>query len=154
MTNLSPYVLAVAASLAVTTGVSAADPAGRYTMSPTDSGMLRLDTVTGAVSLCSRRSEQWVCEPVSDETASTRAEIDRLTAENRDLRAEVQRLEEFALSGGGRAPERHAERPGGRLELPSEADVDRAFDYVERMFKKFRNKLKEFDGSDRRGIAL
>ena len=37
------------------------------------------------------------------------------------------------------------EKPKPKLELPSEEDVDKALSYMERMFKKFRDKLKELD---------
>lgn len=126
-----------ALTFAATPPESSGQP-GRYTMQPTDGGFLRLDTATGAVSLCSRTTAEFECRPVRDDL-DLQAEIARLDAENKELRAEVKRLDDLlGLNGGaGREPK--------KFELPTEKDVDQALSYLERMFKKFREKLKEFD---------
>ena len=53
--------------------VSSQEPQGRYTMSPVDNGFVRLDTETGAMSLCGRRDAKWVCEPMDDEAQALRS---------------------------------------------------------------------------------
>ncbi|MCL4768284.1 MAG: hypothetical protein KJZ80_18850 [Hyphomicrobiaceae bacterium] len=123
---------------------------GRYAMSPAENGFARLDTETGAMSLCSRRDGKWVCELMEDEAKTLREEVER-------LRAEVQRLEEQAALADrtpGEGP--RAERPGTKLELPSEEDIDKALDYVERIFRKFRDRIREFDNQnqERKGTQL
>ena len=42
----------------------------------------------------------------------------------------------------GRTP---TEPPGGITKLPTEEEVDKALDYVERMFKKFRDRMQKFE---------
>lgn len=132
-----------ALALAGLGAVSAAaqERSGRYTMSPIDGGFVRLDTETGAMSTCSRRDSKWICEPMGDEGQSLRAELDRLRAENRRLEA---------LAGIPPTPG-EVDPPGKRLELPSEEDVDKAFDYVERLFRKFRDRIKQFEKEDGNG---
>jgi hypothetical protein len=116
-----------------------AEPSARFTVQPIDGGILRLDTVTGAVSVCLRRDGNWSCEPVADQAAKS-TDIDRLTAQNRALRAEVERLERtLAENNAGAA------KP--KFELPSEEDVDKAMTYVERLLKKFRERLKDLESS-------
>lgn len=146
--------LAVAGFLATGLGVASLAWAagegsgGRYTMSPADGGgFVRLDTETGAMSLCRGREGQWACTDMADDR-STRDELQRLRDENRALKTEVRRLEEILLPENG--PK--AERPG-KLELPSEEDVDKAMTYFGRMIRKFREKLKELE-SDGRGTPL
>jgi hypothetical protein len=124
--------------------VAAAPPAeegrpGRYIMQPADGGFLRLDTMTGDMSLCARVAGSFECKPVKDDR-DLQAEVARLAAENKELKAEIRRLEEMLGLHGG--PGRQSQR---KLELPSEEDVDKALSYVERMFKKFRDKLKELE---------
>ncbi len=63
---------------------------GRYTMSTTPDGVIRLDTRTGAVSTCNNSAGSgWACYAVPDERAAMDAEIGRLQAENEKLKAQL-----------------------------------------------------------------
>jgi hypothetical protein len=147
----SLFIAAGALIVAALPSLAAGEPPGRYVMHPADGGFIRLDTETGAVSLCGRKDAHWSCEAVGDTGNSGREEMDRLRSENRELKAEVRRLEAMLVAGQG---ENNAPQRGGRLELPSEQDVDKALTYLERMFRKFRDKLKEFESEERRGTPL
>jgi hypothetical protein len=118
-----------------------ADQPGRFAMQPVDGGIMRLDTKTGAISLCLRKAASFTCEPVPDSRGAD-GDLARLAAENRELRDRLARLE--------------AEGPAARksLELPSEAEVDKALDYFERMVKKFRDRMKSLEGSSGKGTPL
>jgi hypothetical protein len=130
------------------------DRQGRYVLKPADGGgFVRLDTETGAMSLCARKDAEWSCQAMADAGKDVREEADRLRTENRQLKAEVRRLEDMLIPGDGAKGPR-AERPGGRLQLPSEEDVDRVMTYMQRMFRKFRDKLKEFEDEAHRGTPL
>ena len=117
---------------------------GRYKITPAEGGaFLRLDTQTGAMSVCQRKDGKWACEAVPDD--------------RRALQSEVKRLEELLKlpdPGNPDGKDKRAERGGPRfqLQLPSEADVDRAMDYIERMMRKFKDKLRDFKDSDRRSL--
>ena len=63
---------------------------GRYTMSSTPDGVVRLDTRTGSISACSNAAGMgWSCYSVPDERAAMDAEIGRLQAENERLKAQL-----------------------------------------------------------------
>ncbi|MBS0241325.1 MAG: hypothetical protein JSS20_04055 [Proteobacteria bacterium] len=148
--------LTAGALVAVLVGASVAaeppdksDAGGRFAMQPTDGGILRLDTATGDVSLCARQGGTFECKPVKDDR-DLQSEIARLSTENKELKAEIKRLEDMlGLNGGPGAP-----KPGGKFELPSEEDVDKALSYMERMIKKFRDKFKDLEQGEKKGTPL
>jgi chromosome segregation ATPase len=115
---------------------------GRYTMSPTEDGVVRLDKQTGAMALCRKRDDAWACESMDDNQSALADEIDKLRAENKSLKDQVQHLEETLRLGENQSD---APSPGTKLALPSEADVDKAFDYFERMLDKLHERMKKLE---------
>ena len=69
---------------------------GRYTMTPAPNGFLRMDTRSGAVSLCTLRDGNVTCASSADERGALEAEIARLSKENAGLR---ERLAEVTQRG-------------------------------------------------------
>jgi len=61
----------------------------RFSFKEVPDGMLRLDTRTGQVSLCSRVSE-WACRTLADDRAALESEIGRLIDENAALRKQLE----------------------------------------------------------------
>jgi hypothetical protein len=130
----------------------------RFTMTPTEGGVVRLDTETGAVSVCTRKDGQWSCEAMPEERQALRREIERLQAENKRLRGE---LNQPGQAPGLATPEKGAEPPSGEppapkesFELPSEKDIDQAFDYLEGMIRKFRDRMKQLGEPEKPGTPL
>lgn len=150
----SPRVAMLALTMvAVASSAQAQERPGRFSMSPVEGGFARLDTETGAMAICKPQSKeadagQWSCQPMGDATGDLR----KLEAENRDLKAEIRRMEDLLGLNGDKSKDgqKHAEKPGG-LNLPSEQDVDKALSYMERMIKKFHDTMKRLEGETRRG---
>jgi len=120
---------------------------GRYTLSPTGDGVLRLDTRTGAVSTCNNSGAGWACYAVPDERAAMDAEIGRLQAENEKLKADLA-AREPTVAGKIDEPlpktdslkkaepkvadgERKIEIP-----LPSDRDMDRMMAFLEQAWRR------------------
>jgi hypothetical protein len=124
----------------------------RYEMKPVDGGgFIRLDTETGDMSLCSRKDAEWSCQQLSEGGADT----ERLRAENRQLKDEIRRLEAMVPpTDKARPHDPRADRPGARMQLPTEEELDQAMTYLQRMFRKFRDKLKEFEDEAQGGTQL
>lgn len=93
---------------------------GRYSMTPTDGGYLRLDTRTGAVSLCKVQNGAAFCRAATEERAALESEIDRLVKQNETLKQQ---------SGG--------------YGLPSRQDFDRALDYAEQFMRRMMRIMRE-----------
>jgi hypothetical protein len=163
--------LAAGLSVAAASAAYAQERPGRYTMSPADGGFARLDTETGAMSICKSRPQDpaqpgnWSCQPMTDAAAEAQSQSRKLEAENKALRDEVKRMEDLLGLNGDKpkSEEKQAEQrpggPSGGFNLPSEQDVDRALTYMERMMKKLHEAMKRLEGSihggdNRKGIAL
>ena len=116
---------------------------GRYAMTPVDGGFLRMDTDTGTVSLCARKTGNWSCETVPDDYKTIQKEADRLAHENASLRRE---LSELRRDGG--PPSKSSER---KLELPSEEEVDKAIGQLEKYLKKFKGLIERQTGGEAPG---
>lgn len=123
----APYALAIALAFAPLHGAVAQDAAsdnGRYTMTPTADGFLRLDTRSGAVSLCTVASGAAMCRASAEERAALQDEIDRLARDNAALRQQT-----------GQAPSRYG--------IPSDQDIDQALGVAQRLMKRFMNMLRD-----------
>ena len=121
---------------------------GRYSMAPAEGGgFIRLDTATGEMTLCRRRDGGWRCEPIGDAARDMQKENERLREENEDLRAEDGRRGPPGERRGHDDLLPEDGRPGGQRQfnLPSEQDVDQAFNYIERMLRKFKDRLKDLN---------
>jgi hypothetical protein len=103
---------------------------GRYTMSPVDGGVMRLDTRTGHVSLCRKKLEAWTCEAVADDRAAYEKEIGRLQDKVAKLESELGRGKKDALK------------------LPSDAEVDSAMKFFENILRRFKSMIENLQRED------
>jgi hypothetical protein len=121
---------------------------GRYTLSTTADGVLRLDTRTGSVSTCNNNTGAgWACYAVPDERAAMDAEIGRLQAENEKLKAQLAKRE-ASVPGKGEEPLPKSDSPkkgepkaaeGERkieIPLPSDRDMDRIVAFLEQAWRR------------------
>jgi hypothetical protein len=120
---------------------------GRYALSPTGDGVLRLDTKTGTVSTCTNSGVGWACYAVPDERAAMDTEIGRLQAENEKLKAQLAEREgtvagksEDAMpkSDSLRKAEPKVAEGDRKIEipLPSDRDMDRMMSFLERAWRR------------------
>lgn len=142
--------MAVAALVAASVGGlarSAPDAEnGRYTMTPTPEGVLRLDTRTGTVSTCSKNDAGWACYAVPDERAALDAEIGRLQSELEKLKRQLAegptvsgKIDEaLPKSDSLKQPQPKVSEGERKLEipLPSDQDVDRMVSFLERAWRQ------------------
>jgi hypothetical protein len=71
---------------------------GRYSFTRVDGGLLRLDSVSGQVTVCNRHAAGWACQALPEERAALETEIGRLQDEIAGLKAEVAALRTQATS--------------------------------------------------------
>ena len=107
----------------------------RYTFHRADDGYLRLDGRTGQVSICTRRTVGWACQLVPDERSALEGEIARLQNENAALKKEL--LARNLPLPGVVKPDQPAPKPDEpRLQLPSDADVDKVMTFLEKVWRR------------------
>lgn len=114
---------------------SGAEGESRYQMERSADGFVRLDTVTGEMSVCKEASGQLTCRMAADERAAFEQELDRLTKR-------VEALEKAQRSGV------LADKP----RLPTDEEIDRTMGIMERMMQRFMDIVKNLEGgNDRTG---
>jgi parvulin-like peptidyl-prolyl isomerase len=68
------------------------------------------------------------------------AEVSKLERENKELKNRVRALEETLETKIPLEPP-----PAGKMQLPSDQEVDQALDYLERVYKKIRDRVNDLD---------
>jgi hypothetical protein len=130
---LTAFLLAATPALAQGADAPKAAPDsenGRYTMSPVEGGVMRLDSRTGQVSLCRRKIDAWACEAVADDRAAYEKEIGRLQDKLAKLEAEL---------GRGKRED---------LRLPSDTEVDRVMKFFENVLRRFKTMIDKLQSED------
>lgn len=134
--------IAVLLALSAMVASSDAQTTGRYSMSPAEGGgVIRLDTETGAMSLCDNKGADWQCRPINEQRSALAEENKQLREEIAKLRTDLKELEGLVI------PKSPSPQDGDRpqFQLPSEEDVDKALTYIQRLFRKFNDKLDELE---------
>jgi hypothetical protein len=119
------------------------DSAGsRYVFNKTADGMVRLDTKSGEVALCSQRTVGWACTAAPEDRAVLENEITRLRAENAALKKDI--LARGLPLPQGIAPEpptaqNKTSQNSITVPLPSDADIDRVTEFANRVWHRFKD---------------
>ena len=108
---------------------------GRYSFNRVEDGYLRLDQRNGQVSLCSRRSVGWACNPLPDERSALEDEIGRLQTDNVALKKELL-SRGLSLPGAMKPEPPVAKAPDGGTKQPDLAEIDRAMAMAEKVWKR------------------
>jgi len=163
-TSSSKFFLPLGAAMLIASGAAVAQSMpdnenGRYAMSATSDGVLRLDTRTGAMSTCNNSGAGWACYAVPDERAAMDAEIGRLQADNEKLKADLAARDPVVTgktdeplpksdalpkddarpkSDSLRKPEPKVAEGERKIEipLPSDRDMDRMMSFLEKAWRR------------------
>jgi hypothetical protein len=138
------FVLSSAASTCL-----AAEVPGRYTMSIVGDSVWRLDSATGAMSVCGQRLDHWACESVADDALALKEEVARLARENQELRDKLAKAgEKEAEAAPGKGPEGR----GPYTKFPDQA-LDEMTDFVNAMIRRLQEMVRDMK-QDEAGQAL
>jgi len=125
-----PLLACIVLSLAVSS--AAAEDSGRYALQKSPNGYVRLDRQTGEIAICQENGGQLACRAAVDEKKAMQDEIDRLDGKIDRLERRVAALEKAGAAASNST-------------LPSDADLDRTMNFMERFFRRFMGIVKEFN---------
>ena len=131
--------------------VNALETDGRFTMTPTEDGFLRLDSKTGAIALCGRLENGWTCKPVDDAQLASQDKLASLTKENSDLKAEIEDLRRALDAQITGTPSGGANRG---FKMPTEQDVDKLMSVLERLARRFKSMVDDLKEQQQPGTPL
>lgn len=123
-----PAVLLVAAGPLSASAEDVAD--GRFRLEKSGDAFVRLDTRTGAMTLCREQDGALVCRMAADERAAYEEDLGR-------LEKRVEALEKTLAAGRPLAG-------GQREDLPSDEEVERSIGIMERFMRSFFGLVEEF----------
>lgn len=113
-------------------GSPAMPATGRYRFSRVGNAVLRLDSESGQVSLCSERSLGWGCQVLPEDRVALETEISRLQSEIDKLKTEIAAMKPRpAEPSASMPPPKNSE-----FKLPSSEDLERARAFVEEAWSK------------------
>ncbi|WP_105437122.1 hypothetical protein [Neorhizobium sp. T25_13] len=100
----------------------------RFQLQRTETGIVRLDTETGAMTLCRDENGTLACRMQPDERAAYEQELDRLAKRVTALEERLSNIPPDALPKA----------------LPSDAEVDRSLSIMEKFMRRFMAIVGEF----------
>jgi hypothetical protein len=124
-----PKTIVVLAACAAVAPANAQDTdAARFTLEKSETGFVRLDRKTGAVTLCQEKDGTLTCRMGADERAAYEDELERL---EKRVEALEQKVAGQQLTDGSKA-------------MPTDEEVERSIGIMERFMRSFFGLVEEF----------
>ncbi|WP_152599510.1 hypothetical protein [Hoeflea sp. BAL378] len=101
--------------------------ANRFTMEKTENGFVRLDTLTGEMSICTEKAGQLVCRLSADDRRAFEESLSDLSARVTELESRLDLMDP----------------PSAIAKAPDEAELDQALDAMEKMMRRFFGMVEE-----------
>jgi predicted nucleotide-binding protein (sugar kinase/HSP70/actin superfamily) len=95
----------------------------------------RLDSATGAMSVCGQKLDHWACESVADDALALKAEVDRLARENRELKDKLAKAEEKETEADQLPANPSTQFPGLAL--------DEMNDFINKMIRSLQDLVRD-----------
>lgn len=137
--NARFFTLALVLCAATSTCFAGEEP-GRYAMTPAGDGFLRLDTATGAVSICRQKLDAWTCDGVADDALALKQEVDRLTGENQELKDKLAKAEAREAQAGPLPANPSTQFPALAL--------DEMTDFINKMIRHLQDLVRDLKQQD------
>tara|TARA_R110002020_G_scaffold290928_4_gene506330 strand:+ start:2523 stop:2966 length:444 start_codon:yes stop_codon:yes gene_type:complete len=101
--------------------------ANRFTLEKTENGFVRMDTVTGEMSICTEKAGQLVCRLSADDRRAFEESLSDLSARVTELENRLELMDP----------------PSAIAKPPEEHELDQALDTMEKMMRRFFGMVEE-----------
>jgi hypothetical protein len=115
-------------------GGAFAEDEARYQLEKTVDGYVRLDKLTGDMSICKDQSGQLVCRAAADDRNSLADEIGRIDSRLAAIEKKLESGGASGLSSGN--------------ELPTEEEFEKTMGYMEKFFRRFMGIVRDMNESE------
>ncbi len=120
--------------------------AGRYSFDRVNGAILRMDSVSGRLTICGQSAAGWVCHTVPEDRAALEKEIGRLQAQIADQKKQIAALREPPPPP--RPPEDLVPpaqgEPEATIKMPSHEDMERARAAIENAWRRLVDMINDF----------
>jgi hypothetical protein len=123
------------------TASQAGDTTGRFSLTPVGGSLVRLDSATGAMSVCGSKEGSFACEAVADDVWALKHEIDRLSEENESMRLKLLAANAALNAAQTHSGEHAAPPPDAVIQAP-ELDFDKVAALASRILKRFEDMVR------------
>lgn len=124
----------VAATLVILPHQGMAEDVARYQMEKTADGYVRLDKMTGDMSICKEQSGQLVCRAAADDRKSLADEVGRIDTRLAAIEKKLENGSASGLSSGN--------------DLPTEEEFEKTMGYMEQFFRRFMGIVRDLNESE------
>jgi hypothetical protein len=122
------------AILLMSTGLSFAQDANRYSLEKTTDGYVRMDKSTGEMSICKQQGDQLICRVAADDRVALEDGITRLEARLTKIEEKLAAMEKSGATS--------------KTTLPTDEEFEKTIGYMEKFFRRFMGVVQDLNKQD------
>jgi hypothetical protein len=122
------------AILLMSTGLSFAQDANRYSLEKTTDGYVRMDKSTGEMSICKQQGDQLICRVAADDRVALEDGITRLEARLTKIEEKLAAMEKSGTTS--------------KTTLPTDEEFEKTIGYMEKFFRRFMGAVQDLNKQD------
>jgi hypothetical protein len=122
------------AILLMSTGLSFAQDANRYSLEKTTDGYVRMDKSTGEMSICKQQGDQLICRVAADDRVALEDGITRLEARLTKIEEKLAAMDKSGATS--------------KTTLPTDEEFEKTIGYMEKFFRRFMGVVQDLNKQD------
>jgi hypothetical protein len=111
-----------------------AEDTARYALEKTSDGYVRMDKLTGEMSICNVNGDQLVCRIAADDRVAMEDEIARIDGRLAKVEEKIADMKQSGLTSDQR--------------MPADEEFEKTMGYMEKFFRRFMGVVKELNDEE------